>query len=74
MDRWQISDRGEIGFYIIHESKEQNAVEFGTYSRAVIARCVSTVAIYEDYFATLVMTALWSNQKLLPGPNVLGLF
>ena len=58
----------------MHESKEQNAVEFGTYIRAVIARCVSTVAIYEDYFATLVMTTLWSNQKLLPGPNVLGLF
>ena len=37
MDRWQIPDRGEIGFYIMHESKEQNAVEFGTYSRAVIA-------------------------------------
>jgi hypothetical protein len=73
VDRWQISDRGEIGFYIIHESKEQNAVEFGTYSRAFIARRVSAVAIYEDYFATLVMTALWSNQKLLPGPNVLGL-
>ena len=57
----------------MHESKEQNAVEFGTYSRAVIARRVSVVAIYEDYFATLVMTALWINQKLLPGPNVLGL-
>jgi hypothetical protein len=58
----------------MHESKEQNAVEFGTYIRAVIASGVSAMAIHKDYFATLVMTALWSNQKLLPGPNVLGLF
>ena len=60
----------------MHESKEQNAVEFGTYSRAVIARRVSCSwqSHRRLHFATLVMTALWSNQKLLPGPNVLGLF